>query len=258
MRTEGIQSDSSSRYDGEGTEVLAARWELPVVHAFHSVGSTLDVAHTLAPTAASGTLILADEQTAGRGRHGRRWTSAPGAGVWLTIIERPTDARALDVLAIRVGLFAAEALAPLSNAAIGVKWPNDLYVHGRKLGGILIETRWRGTAPEWVAIGFGVNVVAPDVETAIGLRNGTSRLEVLDRLLPALRRAARASRHLTPDEMTRWSARDVGMARHVVLPTDGVVQGISPSGEVLIEDLSGRISAHRSGSLTFATPLPCS
>ena len=125
---------------------------MPAVHAFGAVGSTLDVAHALAPTAASGTLVIADEQTAGRGRHGRRWASEPGAGVWLTLIERPSDARALDVLSLRCGLNAAESLDDLAGAPVRVKWPNDLYVGACKLAGILIETRWRGTAPEWVAI----------------------------------------------------------------------------------------------------------
>ena len=239
-------------------DVLARRWDVPAVHAFESVGSTLDVAHELAPGAATGTLVLADEQTAGRGRHGRRWTSPAGSGVWLTLIERPTDARALDVLAIRCGLFAAEALDDVATGTVGVKWPNDLYVDGRKLAGILIETRWRGTAPEWVAIGFGLNVMATDAETSAALRPGTGRLDALDRLVPALRRAAQASRHLSDAELARWRARDASTRRAAIEPAIGVVQGIGAAGELLIEDPQGRISAHRSGSLTFATPLTCS
>lgn len=247
-----------SQYAGEPTDVLADRWHVPAVHAFDSVGSTLDVAHALAPTSTSGTVILADEQTAGRGRHGRRWASAPGAGVWLTVIERPSDARALDVLAIRCGVFAAEALDELSAEPIGVKWPNDLYVRECKLAGILIETRWRGTAPEWVAIGFGINLATPVVEAAAGLRPGATRLDVLDLLVPALRRASHASRHLTADELSRWRSRDIGMGRDASGPAVGIVRGINASGEILIDDTQGRVSAHRSGSLTFATPLSCS
>src|SRR5207253_2703530 len=118
--------------------------------------------HELAPRAPAGTLILAEEQFAGRGRQGRRWTSQPGAGIWLTLIERPSDAAALDVLALRCGLYAANALDTLAAHPIKLKWPNDLYSGGRKLAGILIETRWRGTSPEWVAIGFGLNVITPN------------------------------------------------------------------------------------------------
>jgi BirA family biotin operon repressor/biotin-[acetyl-CoA-carboxylase] ligase len=156
--------------EGVRADELARRLQLPRVVLLASVGSTLDVAHRIAPDAASGTLIVADEQTAGRGRHGRRWRSAAGAGLWLTLIERPTDARALDVLALRCGLYAAESLDALAGTGVCLKWPNDLYAGGRKLAGILIETRWRGTAPDWVAIGFGVNVRQPEGDDAAGLR----------------------------------------------------------------------------------------
>lgn len=238
-------------------ESLAARWGVPAVLAFGVVGSTLDMAHALAPASESGTLVLADEQTAGRGRHGRRWTSSPGAGVWLTLIERPTDARSLDVLALRCGLFAAEALDDLAQEPVRVKWPNDLYLRGGKLAGTLIETRWRGSAPEWVAIGFGLNVAAPDVDTAAGLPAGATRIGVVDRLVPALRRAAASSRHLTEHELSRWRSRDAAHGREVTEPADGLVQGITAAGELLIAS-QGVISAHRSGSLTFAAPLSCS
>jgi BirA family biotin operon repressor/biotin-[acetyl-CoA-carboxylase] ligase len=244
-------------YDGEPVEALAARWGVPAVHAYDEVGSTLDVAHALAPTAASGTLVLANEQTAGRGRHGRRWMSAPGAGVWLTLIERPADARALDVLALRCGLFAAEALDELAGETVRVKWPNDLYIGDRKLAGILIETRWRGTAPEWVAIGFGLNVIAPDIATGAGLLAGATRIAALDRLVPALRRAAASSRHLSESELARWRARDLSVERIATEPAVGVVQGISAAGELLVS-ADGQVTAHRSGSLTFAAPLSCS
>lgn len=244
-------------YDGEDVDALAARWHVPAVVSFDAVGSTLDVAHRLAPGVASGTLVLADEQTAGRGRHGRRWASAPGAGIWLALIERPSDARALDVLALRCGLFASEALDALAESAVRVKWPNDLYVGECKLAGTLIETRWRGTKPEWVAIGFGLNVKAPDVDSATGLAPGVTRLAALDFVVPALRRAATASRHLSPDELERWRARDMSVGRTVFEPAAGVVAGISAAGEVLIVS-DGHTAALRSGSLTFATPLACS
>jgi BirA family biotin operon repressor/biotin-[acetyl-CoA-carboxylase] ligase len=251
-------SREAATYDGLDASELAARVGVPAVHLFDQVGSTLDVAHRLAPDAASGTLVLADEQTAGRGRHGRRWTSAPGAGIWLTLVERPADARALEVLALRCGLFAAEALDELAGARIGVKWPNDLYVADRKLAGILIETRWRGTAPDWVAIGLGLNVATPDVPTGVGLVPDVSRIVALEKLVPALRRAAAATRHLSDDELARWKARDIAERRALATPAAGRAAGISAAGELLIADGRGAITRHRTGSLTFAEPLACS
>ena len=244
--------------DGITAGELASQLGLPRVELYSAVSSTLDVAHAIAADAPSGTLIVADEQTSGRGRHGRRWISPPGAGLWLTVVERPTDARALDVLALRCGLFAAEALEALAPRPIGLKWPNDLYVDGAKLAGVLIETRWRGTSPEWVAIGFGLNVSRPGVDGAIGLIPGTTRLGALARLVPALRRAAASSRHLSADELTRWRARDVATDRAVVEPAKGRAAGITASGELLVARPDGSITQHRTGSLTFAEPLACS
>lgn len=225
---------------------------MPTLLVYEQVGSTLDVAHRVAPDSPSGTLVLADEQTAGRGRHGRGWTSAPGAGVWLTLVERPSDARSLDVLSLRCGLYAAEALDALAEAPIGLKWPNDLYVGVRKLAGILIETRWRGTAPDWVAIGFGLNVLAPALQMGTGLCAGTSRVAALERLVPALRRAAACTRHLSDDELARWHDRDVATQRDLASPVSGRATGISREGELLVTDAHGSISRHRTGSLTFA------
>ncbi|MEO8563064.1 MAG: biotin--[acetyl-CoA-carboxylase] ligase [bacterium] len=249
---------ASATLDGIVAADLASQLGVPRVDLFASVSSTLDVAHTIAADAPSGTVIVADEQTSGRGRHGRRWASPPGAGLWLTLIERPTDARALDVLALRCGLFAAEALDALAAGPIGVKWPNDLYVRGAKLAGVLIETRWRGTKPEWVAIGFGLNVASPGLEGAIGLVAGTTRLGALARLVPALRRAAAASRHLTEDELTRWRARDLAVDRMCIEPVEGKIAGITAAGELLVTRADGTTSRHRTGSLTFAEPLECS
>jgi BirA family biotin operon repressor/biotin-[acetyl-CoA-carboxylase] ligase len=249
---------TDARLDGASASELAALLEVPRVELRESVSSTLDVAHTIAASAPSGTLIVADEQTTGRGTKGRRWVSPAGTGLWLTLIERPSDVRALDVLSLRCGLYAAEALDPLASAPIGVKWPNDLYVRGRKLAGLLIETRWRGTAPDWVAIGFGLNVRTPALESAIGLASGTARVDALARVVPALRRAAAATRHLSRDELARWDRRDVARNHTVVAPAIGRVEGISSSGELLVRQEDDAMSCHRSGTLTFAEPLACS
>ncbi|HUQ45815.1 MAG TPA: biotin--[acetyl-CoA-carboxylase] ligase [Gemmatimonadaceae bacterium] len=248
----------STAYDGLSVPALETRLGVPSLLLFDAVGSTLDVAHRVAPDAPSGTLVLANEQTAGRGRHGRRWDSRPGAGIWLSLIERPTDARALDVLSLRCGLYAAEALDAVAGMRVGLKWPNDLYLGERKLAGILIETRWRGTAPDWVAIGFGLNVSAPALATGVGLPAGTARPDVLEVLVPALRRAAAAPRHLSDDELARWRARDLAGQRALIAPVAGRAAGISREGELLVLDDGGAVSRHRSGSLTFAEAPACS
>ena len=249
---------ASVPYDGRTARELESLLGVPLVETHRSVTSTLDVAHARAPSVPRGMAILADEQTAGRGTHGRRWLSRAGAGVWLALIEHPGGPAALDVLSLRCGLYAAEALDAVAGRAVQVKWPNDLQVEGRKLAGVLIETRWRGSAAEWVVIGFGLNVREPSLPTAACLPQGCTRLDALRLLLPALRRAAAAQGHLSPDECARWLARDAARGRAVTAPSHGIVEGISASGELLVRGSDGSIARHRTGSLTFAEPLACS
>jgi BirA family biotin operon repressor/biotin-[acetyl-CoA-carboxylase] ligase len=100
-------------------------------------------------------LLVAEEQTAGRGRRGRRWHSAPGAGVTFSLgrrVRRPV--RELAALSLVAGVAAVRALRALGVRAAGLKWPNDLVVDGAKLGGILVETRSQAAH---AVIGIGIN-----------------------------------------------------------------------------------------------------
>lgn len=170
----------------------------------------------------------------------------------MTIIERPNDPRAVDVLSIRVGLRAARALDRYAASPIRLKWPNDLLVGEGKLAGILIEARWRADRIDWVAIGIGVNVREPSgVAAAAALRAGVDRVAVLGELVPAVRSAAGARGRLTPTELTEFMGRDIARGRHCVDPAHGEVQGINEAGELLV-DTGSEVRAFRDGSLTFA------
>ncbi len=231
---------------------LASLLDLPAVELLETTTSTLDVAHKLGASGCiAGTLVIAEHQTAGRGRSGAKWTSHASHGLWLTVVERPSDTSGIEVLALRVGLRSARALDRFAPEPIRLKWPNDLYVEARKLGGILIEARWREQRLEWVAIGIGVNVTAPaDVPIAAALDPGTARLEVLTDLVPALREAAAASGSLTPIELIEWNARDIARGRHCLEPARGIVEGISANGELLVA-LADSIARFRTGSLVL-------
>lgn len=240
----------ATQYDGVDRSVLAKRLELPLVVAYTEVSSTLDAAHLLAANGApEGTLVLAESQTAGRGRAGRAWSSESGKGIWLTLIERPVSRASLEVLSLRVGLAAAAALDAFTDEPIRLKWPNDLYVDGKKLGGILIEVRWRDERPEWVTIGFGINVVPPaDQPNAIGLSVPVNRTEILRALVPGIRTAAQATGVLSAAELEAYSTRDMARGKRCIEPLRGRVRGITPSGELLVE-LADSLIAARSGSL---------
>lgn len=129
-------------------------------------------------------LLAANEQTAGRGRRGRRWHSPPGCGALFSLglpLARPV--RELGGLSIVAGVAAVRALRALGAADAALKWPNDLLLHGAKLGGILVETRAQGAGSAAV-IGIGVNWrKVPGL--AARLRRGVAALEDCLQPLPA-------------------------------------------------------------------------
>jgi BirA family biotin operon repressor/biotin-[acetyl-CoA-carboxylase] ligase len=233
--------------------MLARLLDVPRVVVFDSTASTMDEAHSLATLdAAAGTIVLTDHQTSGRGRNGRRWASEAGQGIWMTVIERPNDASAIDVLSLRLGLRAARALDRFAASPIRLKWPNDLFIREGKLAGILVEARWRSGRIDWVAIGIGINVRQPaGVANAAALAPSTERVEVLGELVPALRAAAAARGPLGASELEEFATRDFAVGRVCIDPVPGEVRGITSSGELLVDTPAG-LRAFRDGSLTLA------
>jgi len=235
-------------------EALAASLRLPQVETHRVCHSTMDRAHELAAAGApAGTLVLTESQAGGRGRNGKVWTSPPRAGIWMTLLERPRgDATALDVLSVRVGLKLAPVLDRWTATAVRLKWPNDLWVEERKLAGVLVETRWRGMHPDWVAIGIGINVERPIDHPQAAALEGADPVEVLGELIPVLRAAAHAAGALRSEELSAFAARDVAVGRALAEPVVGVARGLSPLGELLVATPDG-ITPVRAGSLIFAT-----
>ena len=238
-------------YDGVALTVLAARIGAPRMVAFESLGSTMDKAHDLARSGAEhGTVVLAGTQTAGRGRGRREWRS-DGGGVWLTLVARDVDSRNIGVLPLRIGIAAAGALEALTGEAIGLKWPNDLVLGDGKLGGVLVEARWRGQQLDWAAVGVGINLAAPAGFGAAGLGESVRHGEVVERLVPAILAACSRSGVLTAAELSAFAARDIARGREIAEPLAGVVAGIDESGALLVES-AGTVHHIRSGSLVFA------
>jgi BirA family biotin operon repressor/biotin-[acetyl-CoA-carboxylase] ligase len=237
-------------YDGTTAEQLATALSLPRVVLFDQVTSTMDVANELgASGAAAGTLVLADAQVSGRGRAGRRWESRAGDGIWLTLLERMNDVAALDVLSLRAGIRVARALDRFAGSTIRLKWPNDLYLDSGKLGGILVETRWRGTRPDWTSIGVGINVRAVEHPDGAALGGAVSRLAVLGELIPAVRAAVAARGHLSEGERQEFARRDLALNRTCVEPVPGEVLGIAADGSLEVATPHGERVAVRGGTL---------
>lgn len=253
MFSDASGTTRADAYDGTPVDVLAAELGVPSVVAFSDVGSTLDVAHSLATTGSTaGVLVVADAQSAGRGRMGRSWQSEAGGGVWLTLVERPPAGPALDVLSLRIGLVLAPALDRFAASPIRLKWPNDLYVGDRKLAGILVEARWRDGVPEWVAIGIGINVRVPSAEPkATGLVDGTRRVDVLRTAVRGIRAAVQQRGSLSDEELQAFAARDFAAGRRSLEPVQGRVLGIDPSGALKV-DVGSEVVLARAGSLVLA------
>jgi BirA family biotin operon repressor/biotin-[acetyl-CoA-carboxylase] ligase len=131
---------------------------------FATVGSTNDVAAALAEEGREGAVVIADQQTAGRGRHGRRWYSPPGSGLYISVVLTPGPTgpsaadRAAALLTLAAGVALAEAVEATTGLAPDIKWPNDLMLGRRKLAGILAESAVSESGALRVALGYGINV----------------------------------------------------------------------------------------------------
>jgi BirA family transcriptional regulator, biotin operon repressor / biotin---[acetyl-CoA-carboxylase] ligase len=228
--------------DGIPEAALARRWAVPRCELVASLGSALDRAHALgADGAPAGSVVVAIEQTAGRGRDGRTWHSPPG-GVWLALLLRPR-ATPLGIMSIRAGLVLADVVDELAGRPLArVKWPNDVLVDDRKLAGVLCEGRWQGETLQWLTIGLGVNVAneipAAVRDSAVALSDvvpGVRRIDVLDRLVLPLTRLGAATEQLTEQECAAFAARDWLRDRPLRGPVRGHARGVRPDGALLVE-----------------------
>lgn len=227
--------------------LLARRWGVPQCGVFRTLASSLDAIHDVAAQGApAGTVVVAEEQTAGRGRDGRTWRS-PLGGVWLGMLLRPPVSTA-GALSLRVGLVLADVVDELIGRGdrARLKWPNDVLVDDRKIAGILCEGRWQGDTLQWMAVGIGVNVanaIPADLgERAIALNEllpDVRRIDLLDHLVPALLPLTTHHAPLTESECTAFARRDWLRGRQIRSPIAGRAAGVRPDGALLVDTGAG-------------------
>jgi BirA family transcriptional regulator, biotin operon repressor / biotin---[acetyl-CoA-carboxylase] ligase len=230
----------------------------PRLYHFERVDSTMDLVHQLASEGAeAGTAVLAGEQQGGRGSRGRSWYSPPG-GLWLSVLFRPTIPGGIEVMSLRVGLAVAEALDDLVPRPVRLKWPNDLMLGERKVGGILCEARWQGNILGWVTVGVGLNVrnAIPEelAEVATTLANEQPAItvdEVAHPLVAALRLLDLGADRLISEEIQRFGRRDWLSGRVIRAPVAGRAAGVRDDGALLVHSLEGEVSL-RTGSVELA------
>jgi len=164
------------------------------IHHFFRIDSTNRVAMDLSyANEPEGTIVLAEEQTAGRGRAGRSWHSERASGIYVTLLLRPRMSPVqAPLLTMMAGLSAHAAIQAQTGLHPDVKWPNDLMLNGKKVGGILTEMHAEPTLVRFVIVGIGINVnqekfpaELSGVATSLRAESGKSqsRLELLARLL---------------------------------------------------------------------------
>jgi BirA family transcriptional regulator, biotin operon repressor / biotin---[acetyl-CoA-carboxylase] ligase len=219
----------------------------------------MDAMHELAAEgAATGTAVIAGEQLEGRGSRGRTWHS-PVGGLWLSMVFHPPAVEGIEVLSLRVGMAVAEAIQARVPKPLQLKWPNDLMLEGRKVGGVLCEARWQGEALGWVAVGIGLNVRnrIPDELGAVAvslsdLIPGITVEEIADPVVAALRELDLGTGRLSPAELDRFTRRDWLRGRTIREPFVGRVTGVGEDGALRVRTASGSDVSLRSGSVELA------
>lgn len=236
------------------------------IHYYASIGSTNDEARRLASAGApEGTLIIADEQTAGRGRLHRRWWAPPATSLLFSLIFRPPLAPVqAQQLTMCAGLAAAEAIQAQTGLDVGLKWPNDVVWKGRKLGGILTELETDGERLAYAVVGMGLNVnldvaalpplSAPATSLLAALGHPVDRLSLLLAILGHWEARYRCLRQgVSPYE--DWAARLVTVGQQVqVIQGDrlleGYATGVDATGALLLRRADGQVERIWGGDVT--------
>ena len=267
--------------------------DLPLggIRFFKRVGSTNDEAAAWAAQGAPDlALVVADEQTTGRGRQGRSWVTVPGASLAFSLVIYPAEQSpyimprltALGALAVK------DALQKYYGLPAQIKWPNDVLVNRRKLAGVLAEAQWIGNQLGALILGVGINVAAASVGTALRSENGlrfpatyvegvlerpVDRLELLHYVLSELLRWK--PRLASPEFLQVWEeslafrgervqviigqsvGKDglpVGVEGHPPTVLEGMILGLAPDGSLKLRVQSGEVMTVRAGEVRLRLP----
>ncbi len=224
----------------------------PRLH-LRETASTNDRARALAMAGAPhGTVVTADAQSAGRGRQGRAWAAPAGHALLLSVVLRDPP----PLLPLHAAVAVAETVAEIAtDGRVGIKWPNDVHLDGRKVAGILAEGR---PQEGWVVLGIGLNVAVrlqdlpPELhDTAATLGLGPAQRDtVLGLLLEQLERALALG---AGDLLDAWRARDVLLGREVRWAGGvGTAAGVDGSGRLVVELHGGGRTALDAGEVHLA------
>jgi BirA family transcriptional regulator, biotin operon repressor / biotin---[acetyl-CoA-carboxylase] ligase len=229
-------------------------------------GSTNDIARQWALAGAPpGSVVLTEEQSAGRGRFGRAWSALPGTALLMSMILRPRVSQEhLPRLTMVGAVSVADVLDDLAPGQVSLKWPNDVHLAGRKVAGILPEAIWQGEQLAAVILGIGLNVRVdfantPLAERAISIETVTGtpvdRATLLDKLL---RRIEHWSPYLGDSSLVEaWRARLETLGRRVTAmgagdAISGQAVGVDENGALLLQSGDGAVHRVIAGEVTLS------
>ena len=222
------------------TEEVSTRFGTPHRHYRRTDSTNTRAREIAAAGAPHGTVVTADEQTAGRGRQGRTWTAPPGSALLYSAVLRPLEPRH-SVLPLAVALAVCETAEQLRpGIECEVKWPNDIHLDGRKLAGILIEAR---PQDGWAVLGIGLNLTIGADEFPEDLRGRATSLFPVEQADPAVDLGAALDRWLDApgsQVLTAWRRRDALLGRDVTWEQgSGVADGIDERGCLVVRLADG-------------------
>lgn len=227
----------------------------PHIH-FRSIGSTNERARQAAGEGApAGTLVTAEGQTAGRGRQGRPWITRPGSAVAWSVLVRG-QVQVPGTLPLQVGVGVCEAVEDLGGEEVAMKWPNDIWIAGRKCSGILVEAR---PQDGWAVIGVGLNLAIDDDEFPEELQGRATSIggdASFDQAVAALNsRVGRWLEAPVEETLSAFASRDGLKGRRVRWDEgEGVAAGIDREGNLLVESPSGCLTSLNAGEVHLSLP----
>ncbi len=245
------------------TKVMGSNLEIIM-----STGSTQEEARQRAELdAPEGTLIIAEEQTGGKGRMGRKWFSPSGKGIWMSLILRPQQAiEYTSQLTLLTGVAVCRAIRKTTGLQVGIKWPNDILLNQRKISGILLESIIEDKVVRYCIVGIGISVNVDsedypeelkDIATSLKIANGAP----VDRtmLIAAVLEEFEMLYKLYNEEgfvpiASLWEALSVTINQEVIINTvhglrEGIAMGLDPSGALLVDIGMGNIVPVISGDV---------
>jgi BirA family biotin operon repressor/biotin-[acetyl-CoA-carboxylase] ligase len=225
------------------------------VYLFRTIGSTNDEAKLLAESGApEGLLVIAEEQTAGRGRAGRSWITPPGHSLAFSLVLRPNlPADRATQLTMLAGLAACNAIEQVTPLQAKLKWPNDVVIAGKKAAGLLLETSLKNDRLDYAVLGLGLNVsLAPPPEAvdfpATCLKTEAAievnRMELLRLILEHLEKLYPQLGPADTPLYDAWRQRLAFLGEPIIVRTaegdrSGRLEGVTPQGALILRQETG-------------------